>query len=130
MAESSWQTIETKSVTLDTDTTQVIRTDRSRLQELFENLYRNAVEHGGDTVTVSVGAMDDGFYVADTGHGILEADCEEIFQAGYSTAEDGSGFGLRIVKQIANAHGWDIIVAEGEQGGARFEITGVEFADS
>ncbi len=126
VAESSWRTAEIGSATLDTDTTQAIRADRSRLQQLFENLYRNAVEHGGDDVTVSVGATDDGFYVADTGPGIPEADRGDVFEAGYSTNEDGTGFGLRIVEQIADAHGWKITVTESEQDGARFEITGVE----
>jgi Signal transduction histidine kinase len=129
VAEHGWQTVETGSAALETHATHTLRANRSRLQELFENLYRNAVEHGGDDVTVSVGAMDDGFYVADTGPGIPESDREEIFEAGYSTNEDGTGFGLRIVEQIADAHGWEITVTESEHGGARFEVTGVEFAD-
>jgi PAS domain S-box-containing protein len=123
VAENGWQTVKTRQATLDVDTSQVIEADRSRLQQLFENLYRNAVEHGGDDVIVSVGAMDDGFYVADTGPGIPESDREKVFEAGYSTNEDGTGFGLRIVQQIAEAHGWEITVTESEDGGARFEIT-------
>ncbi len=123
---NSWQMVDTAQATLETDTTQTVEADRSRLQELFENLYRNAIEHGGDGVTVSVGAMDDGFYIADTGSGIPESEREDVFEAGYSTNEDGTGFGLRIVKQITDAHGWEITVTESEQGGARFEITGVE----
>jgi PAS domain S-box-containing protein len=129
VAESSWQTVETQQATLDADESGVIEADRSRIQQLFENLYRNAVEHGGDDVTVSIGVMDDGFYFADSGPGIPESDREEVFEAGYSTNEDGTGFGLRIVEQVANAHGWEVAITESEQGGARFEITGVEFAD-
>jgi PAS domain S-box-containing protein len=129
IAESCWQTTETKSATLDVTATQAIRADRSRLQQLFENLYRNAVEHGGPDVTVSFGAMDDGFYVADTGPGIPESDRQEVFEAGYSTSEEGTGFGLWIVEQVADAHGWDIRVCESTDGGARFEVTGVERAD-
>ncbi|ERH09634.1 MAG: PAS sensor histidine kinase [halophilic archaeon J07HX64] len=127
VAESSWQTTETASATLDTDTMRVIRADRSRLQQLFENLYRNAVEHSSVAVTVSVGVTEDGFYVADTGPGIPESERGDVFEAGYSTDEGGTGFGLRIVEQIVDAHGWDITVTESEQGGARFEIIGVEF---
>jgi len=129
VAESSWQTVESPSATLETHATQVIQADQSRLKQLLENLYRNAVEHGGDDVTVSVGKMSGGFYVADTGPGIPEDDREELFEAGYSTNEEGTGFGLRIVEQVADAHGWEVTVTESEQGGARFEITGVEFAD-
>ncbi|MFB6256157.1 MAG: PAS domain S-box protein, partial [Haloplanus sp.] len=129
VAEDCWQATETKSAALDVNATRGIRADGRQLRELFENLYRNAVEHGGDDVTVSVGVMDGGFYVADTGPGVPESDREEIFEAGYSTNEDGIGFGLRIVDRIAGAHGWNITAVESEQGGARFEITGVEFGD-
>jgi PAS domain S-box-containing protein len=126
MVESSWQTVEMAQATLDAGEPGVIEADRSRLQELFENLYRNAAEHGGDDVTVLVGGMSNGFYVSDTGPGIPETEREEIFEAGYSTDADGTGFGLRIVEQIAEAHGWEVTVTESEQGGARFEFTGVE----
>jgi PAS domain S-box-containing protein len=129
IAQSGWQTTETQSATLDASVTQTIQADRSRLQQLFENLYRNAVEHGGKDVTVSVGVIDDGFYVADTGAGIVDSEHEVISEAGYSTNEEGTGFGLRIVEQIAEAHGWEITVTESEQGGARFEVTGVERTD-
>jgi PAS domain S-box-containing protein len=129
VAKNGWQTVNTEQATLETDTTQAVEADRSRLQQLFENLYRNAVEHGGDDVTVSVGAMDDGFYVVDAGSGIPESDREEVFEAGYSTTEDGTGSGLRIVEQIAAAHGWESAVTESEQSGARFEFSGVERVD-
>jgi signal transduction histidine kinase len=57
----SMQTVEMRQATVDADTPQVIEADRSRLQHLFENLYRNAIEHGGNDMIVSVGAIDDGF---------------------------------------------------------------------
>jgi len=86
----------------------------------------DAVEHGG--VTVTVGALDDGFYVADDGPGIPPERRDEVFEAGYTTTDHGTGFGLRIVEQIAEAHGWTIGVTASDTGGARFEITGVETA--
>ena len=89
----------------------------------------DTAEHGGADVTVTVGALDDGFYVADDGHGIPESMRETVFEAGYSTAEDGTGFGLRIVERVADAHGWTVDAAESEGGGARFEVRGVEFVD-
>jgi len=85
----------------------------------------DSVEHGGDEVTVHVGESDGGFYVADDGPGIPEAERERIFEAGYSTADEGTGFGLRIVEQVVDAHGWEVTVTESEQGGARFDVTGV-----
>ncbi|KAA9406403.1 PAS domain S-box protein [Haloarcula sp. CBA1131] len=79
-------------------------------------------------VTVTVGDIDDasGFYVADDGPGVPEDERDTVFEAGYSTAPEGTGFGLAIVADIAAVHGWDVSVTDSESGGARFEITGVD----
>ena len=77
-------------------------------------------------MTVTVGDLPDGFYIEDDGPGIPQADREEVFAAGYSTASAGTGFGLSIVNRVAQAHGWDVRVTDGSDGGARFEITGVD----
>lgn len=129
LSENSWLNVETANATLRTPDDLTIRGDRSRLAQLLENLIRNAVEHGGDDVTVTVGELTDGFYFEDDGPGIPEDERDDVVDAGYSTAEDGTGFGLSIVNQIVEAHGWEIRVTEGIDGGARFEITGVKFID-
>jgi len=72
------------------------------------------------------GRQINGFYVEDDGPGIPEAKRAAVFEAGYSSSENGTGFGLRIVKQVVTTHGWDIRVTDVSEGGARFEITGVE----
>ncbi|MDZ7849248.1 MAG: ATP-binding protein [Halodesulfurarchaeum sp.] len=123
-----WQHVDTDEATLVTDIDRRVQANRSRLEQLLENLLRNAVEHGGSDVTITIGALEDGFYVEDDGPGIPEAAREEVFEMGYSTTENGTGFGLSIVEQVAKAHGWDIHLADGSAGGARFEITGVETA--
>nr|WP_231737024.1 HAMP domain-containing sensor histidine kinase [Halobacterium sp. CBA1126] len=129
VAEDAWSTTETESATLDVDSSLgAVSGDESRIRELFENLFRNALEHAGSDVTVSVGTIEDaaGFYVADDGPGIPPEDRETVFEVGHSTAADGTGFGLNIVRSIAEAHGWSVAVTEGEAGGARFEFTGVD----
>jgi signal transduction histidine kinase len=108
------------------ETERSVKADRDRLHRLLETLIRNAVDHGGADVTVTVGELENGFYVEDDGPGIPAEDRETAFEAGYSTAERGTGFGLSIVKRIVEAHDWAIRVADGSEGGARFEITGVE----
>lgn len=52
-----------------------------------------------------------------------------MFDTGYSTSQEGTGLGLNIVKQVVEAHGWRIRVADGTDGGARFEITNVDFVE-
>ena len=42
---------------------------------------------------------------------------------------EGTGLGLAIVAEVAEAHGWTIRATDGEDGGARFEVTGVEFVE-
>jgi len=141
--DRSWQSVATGEATLSVETDAAVRADPGRLRQLFENLFRNAVEHGppnsghaasvheraAEGLTVTVGDLDGGFYVADDGNGIPEADCERLFERDFTTAESGTGFGLAIVREIAEAHGWEVEATEGPSGGARFELTGVELAD-
>lgn len=97
---------------------------RDRLLSVFENLFRNAIEHYDNEVTVRVGVLPEivGFYVEDTGHGIPEDEREAVLEPGYSTNEKGTGFGLAIVKDVVDAHGWTLSIDESPEGGARFEV--------
>ena len=130
VAEDAWATVATADADLVVDADTTVEADADRLRTLFENLFRNAVEHGGDDVTVTVGPVDgeddSGFYVADDGPGIPADDRETVFERGYSTDDGGTGFGLAIVNEIAEAHGWSVRVTESTDGGARFEVTGID----
>jgi PAS domain S-box-containing protein len=167
LARTCWRYVETGDSKLVIDTDRTIRADRSRLQQLFENLFRNAVEHGstgnrtalqsGDSVehgstssrsgtdrtfdggsggsqavahspglTVRVGDTPTGFLVEDDGPGIPPEERESVLEAGYSTDQDGTGFGLSIVQQVADTHGWDVRITDAPGGGARIEITDVD----
>jgi len=146
---------ETAALTVEGDL-GTVQCDESRAHQLLENLFRNAVKHAstsprsetedavehastsprppagdaarraGPEVTVRVGRLDAGFYVEDDGPGIPPEERETVFEYGYTTADEGTGFGLAIVRQIVEAHRWRIRLVEGSRGGARFEITGVE----
>jgi PAS domain S-box-containing protein len=128
-SRACWETVDTAEATLSVDVDCVLTADRNRFRQLLANLFRNAVEHGGDAVTVTVGRLSDGFYVEDDGLGIPPEQREAVFDLGYSATEDGTGFGLSIVARVADAHGWTVRAAEGTDGGARFEVTGVEFVE-
>ncbi|RKD98259.1 PAS domain S-box protein [Halopiger aswanensis] len=144
VATKSWAMVETDgaALALEVPGDYRIRADPDRLQQLFENLFRNAIDHGlageedadttgdaSDDFTVTVGTLEDGFYVEDTGEGIPADEREQVFDTGYTTATDGTGFGLSIVNRIAQAHGWDVEVTGGRTGGARFELTDVPHSE-
>jgi len=159
---SAWENVAAPASELHVDVSGTAAADPGRLTQLFENLFRNSVEHGStgsrtesddsvehgstgnrtesgdnvehgaasgrptsDGVTITVGRVGDGLYVADDGPGIPEDERDDVFEAGYSTNADGTGFGLEIVREIVDAHGWTVEVTESEAGGARFEITGM-----
>jgi len=136
VVEETWTTLETGDLGLTVEGSATIAADRTRLTQLFENLFRNAAEHataagesGGITVTVGTLERRAGFYVEDDGSGIPESERDEVFRAGFTTAEAGTGFGLSIVEEIAEAHGWAVAATGSEAGGARFEITGVDVVE-
>jgi len=138
VASAAWRTVQTDDATLYVGGDATVEADPSRLQQLLENLFRNAIEHGPAGVCVHVGVTDDGFFVADDGRGIDPENRDAVFRPGYSTNEDGTGLGLSIVGEIAEAHGWSAAVAgHGDarsdddggacRAGAKIEISNVRF---
>lgn len=184
-AMDAWRSVDTDGATLDaTGSLPTVTADADRVRRLFENLFRNSVEHNAtdsptqhdgsvtpeDTddrvrsegpaerdsdapaanahgeraeghpeprdrsrdrpdeppadsnVTVTVGALADGFYVADDGAGIPADERETVFEPGHSTMDGGTGLGLAIVEQIIAAHDWNVTLTASEGGGARFEV--------
>jgi PAS domain S-box-containing protein len=122
----SWEVFETGPEALTVVDSKRVLADEQALVRLADNLVSNTVEHAGDDASVRVGALPGGFYYEDDGPGVPEAERERVFEPGFTTKDDGTGFGMVSVKQIALAHGWSVSVAEGRDGGARFEFTGVD----
>nr|WP_303646727.1 GAF domain-containing protein [Haloarchaeobius salinus] len=137
----AWASVRTGDATLSVADAVTVAADRDRLVELLENLFRNAVTHGtdeeddpadtegpsgrrpdGEPLHVSVGSLPDhqGFYVADDGIGYDGDDPDRILESGFTTSEVGTGFGLTIVREIAEAHGWSVDVVDDD--GLRFEF--------
>ncbi|MFB6107151.1 MAG: PAS domain S-box protein [Halobacteriaceae archaeon] len=124
-ARACWSQVVTDDARLSIESDVVVDADPSRLRQLLENLFRNSVEHGADgdgRVEVRVGGTADGFFVADDGDGFPE---DDVFDAGFSTAPDGTGYGLSIVREIARAHGWTVSTTDAAGGGARVDVSDV-----
>jgi PAS domain S-box-containing protein len=123
VSAAAWSSVATADADLNIDAAgEHVEAVRGRLQELLENLFANAVEHGGEDVSVTVETTAGGFAVADDGPGIPADERDSVLEMGYTTSQDGTGFGLAIVEQIADAHDWTFDVAVAEDGGARFEF--------
>ncbi len=128
VARDAWAHVDTADATLSVDADVTVEADAGRLSQVFENLYRNAVQHGGPEVSVTVRSTDDGFVVADDGPGIPESDRDAVFDAGYTDHDDGTGLGLAIARTIVEAHGWSVAIGESPEGGAEFRFTDLQAA--
>lgn len=128
--EASWSHVDTVRATLRNEAGGMVRADETRLRRLLENLFRNAVEHGGSEVVVRTGLVSNGFFVADDGPGIPEEKRKAVFDDGYSSRRDGTGLGLSIVETVAKAHGWSLSVTDSRTGGARFEIADMDLSQT
>jgi signal transduction histidine kinase len=124
-ATEAWESVETGSASIDIATTATITADRGRFVAALRNIYANAIEHGGNAVTVTVGDLDDGFYIEDDGDGVDVGGYDDLFEPGFSTVDETTGLGLAIVEQIAAAHRWSVAASPGVDGGVRIEFTGV-----
>ncbi|MFB6177132.1 MAG: PAS domain-containing sensor histidine kinase [Halobaculum sp.] len=118
-----WASVKTDEATLELEDEFTVQGDDDRLRHVFENLFRNAIQHGGADVTVRVGcAGENCLYVEDDGPGVPTDRRSAVFEPGRTSTDGGTGFGLAIVKRITEAHGWTTTVTDGKDGGARFEF--------
>lgn len=101
------------------------------LRRILDNLIGNAVRHGGGAVGVGCECGSEGLIVRvlDRGPGIAEDQMEAVFQPFHrietsrSSATGGSGLGLAIARQLAEANGWRIELANRPDGGLEARLT-------
>jgi len=126
----AWTRVESPDATLTVTLPEeyTVRAHPGLLSHVLENLLQNAIAHNEPPITVTVEPIEDGrgiagFAVADDGDGIPPDLRNEVFEHGYSTETGGTGYGLAIVEEFVEAHGWEISVAESPTGGVSFEVT-------
>jgi signal transduction histidine kinase len=115
----------------DNEAPLVVLADRHRLRQVFGNLLLNAVQAMPRGGRVTVSAHDAGLRVAvvveDDGAGFSATALAKLGEPFYSEKEGGMGLGLAVVKDICEAHGGTLTVANRPGGGARVQA---EFAKS
>lgn len=106
--------------------------DRVQLQQVIVNLIINSlqamVQSGSEAraIHLTTSVEDEGqisFSICDTGPGVAIEHLDRVFSGFFTTKPDGMGMGLAICHSIIAAHGGDIVVANGPQGGACFRFT-------
>ncbi|MDA1309868.1 MAG: HAMP domain-containing sensor histidine kinase [Proteobacteria bacterium] len=103
----------------------IVRGDRDQLFRVFANLANNAAAAGATTLTVRREPGNGRFRlsVGDDGPGIPEGLRDQLFKPFHvSTKKDGAGLGLTIARDIAQAHGGSLSLAESGDRGAEFHL--------
>jgi two-component system, NtrC family, nitrogen regulation sensor histidine kinase NtrY len=100
--------------------------DESQLEQVMINLLKNAAESGSAAgeITVAVRAAAPGFHleVADRGSGLSEGALRDALLPFYSTKPAGTGLGLTLCREIIEAHGGTLSLANRAGGGARISV--------
>ncbi len=112
------------------DKLPVVKGDKFRLQQLFQNLIDNAIKYNDKSEgRIEIGVADDDtfwkFFVKDNGKGIEETYFDKIFKTFQKLENnpESSGIGLSIVKKIVTLYGGDIWVESELESGTIFYFT-------
>ncbi|OZB58382.1 MAG: ATP-binding protein [Lysobacterales bacterium 14-68-21] len=100
--------------------------DAAQVEQVLINLIKNAHEAGGpeDEVTLALQVLgrELRIEVADRGPGMSETVLAQALLPFYSTKRSGTGLGLALAREIAEAHGGRIALANREGGGLQVSL--------
>jgi signal transduction histidine kinase len=104
--------------------------DGAQMEQAFENLLANAIQHApeGSSVLVLAGLDESDpeplvrCTVEDEGSGLSPENLERIFEPFFTRRKGGTGLGLPIVQRVLDAHGGRVVAENRAEGGARFTV--------
>jgi signal transduction histidine kinase len=115
------------AVTFTSDgSTPMLKADPSELEQIFTNLFLNAIHEMPDGGELKVALRNEGenlgILVSDSGKGILKENLPNIFDPFFTTKSRGTGLGLSVVLRIVNNYGGKIEVAQSDDKGTTFLV--------
>lgn len=103
-----------------------IKADTSELEQIFTNLFQNALEEMGKGGNLQIGLRNGNntieIRVADNGGGIRPEDRDVIFKPFFSTKSLGTGIGLPVAQRIARLYRGDLTVEHSSPEGTTFLV--------
>jgi two-component system sensor histidine kinase PilS (NtrC family) len=112
-----------RRIKIGCSTTVMVNFDRAHLHRILENLVTNALRYASDadgSVQIDVmPAMPDRveLHIIDDGPGIAEADRGKVFEPFFTTRGSGTGLGLYISRELADANGARLDLIDDPSGG-------------
>jgi two-component system, OmpR family, sensor histidine kinase TctE len=118
-----------KSIEVQVADAQAVVANAGALERVVTNLIYNAVEHGGQNVTVRAYATE--FEVEDDGPGIPAEERERVFEPFHRLhrGPSGTGLGLYLVKQVVERHQGTVTILGAHGGGAIVRVRLRSFDD-
>ncbi|MDQ6646418.1 MAG: ATP-binding protein [Pseudomonadota bacterium] len=102
------------------------RFDAVQIEQVLINLLKNAHEAGGDSAEVTLSLLETAgelrIEVSDRGPGMSEAVLAQALLPFYSTKRSGTGLGLALAREITEAHGGRVLLANRDGGGLRVSL--------
>lgn len=139
---SAWMNLKTVHSTRNFQLTETVHArnlqmnaDRSRLEQVFRNLFENSMEAGEEPILIDIlcheyeyrGSQGLSVIIRDNGPGFNPEQRQKLFQPFYTTKSTGTGLGMAIVQRIVQAHQGTIELGTDHHSGAelilRFPIT-------
>ncbi len=116
------------AIKVESNGNTTVRTDKSHLSNVLNNLIDNAIKYSGESVSINIRIYINSIEIEDNGIGIPSKSMPYIFDKFYRVPHGnrqdvrGYGIGLYYVKHILEKMGWSISVRSQEGNGSVFTI--------
>ncbi len=133
--ESSWSAKDVRiKWDLDTQEPLLVQADRFRLDQVFTNLFQNAIDASPEQGEIVFQVEKDppwiNLKIRNQGQPLPEDDAKRVFEPFFTTKHKGTGLGLAITKRIMDAHGAKIQLSSSKESGTELKISFRDSLDS